>query len=62
LLLRDTYFGRREKILARRKALQTRALVTRREYYRRMVKNEVAQESGTPGVWLHKEAVLPQLC
>ena len=46
----DVWFGRREQILARRKTLQIRTLVARREHYRRMVKNQVAEESGTPKV------------
>lgn len=44
----DVWFGRRDRILARRKALQIRTLVARREHYRRTVKNELAEESGTP--------------
>ena len=46
----DVWFGRREEILARRKALQIRTLVTRRAHYRQLVKNRVAEESGTPAV------------
>jgi putative transposase len=46
----DVWFGRREQILARRKALQIRTLVARREHYRRMVKTQRTEESGTPGV------------
>jgi putative transposase len=33
----DVWFGRREEILARRKALQIRTLVARREHYRKVV-------------------------
>ena len=32
----DVWFGRRQEILARRKALQIRTLVARRERYRRL--------------------------
>jgi len=46
----DVWFGRREQILVSRKALQIRTLVARREYYRQSVMNQVAEESGTPGV------------
>ena len=46
----DVWFGRRDHILARRKALQIRTLVARREHYRRMVNNQLTEESGTPGV------------
>jgi len=46
----DVYFGRREGILRRRKELQIRALVARREHYRRM--KQAARNSGqkTPEV------------
>ena len=46
----DVWCGRRDDILARRKALQIRTLVARREHYRRMVRNQLTEESGTPGV------------
>lgn len=47
----DVWFGRRDdNILARRRALQIRTLVARREHYRRMVDNQLTEESGTPGV------------
>jgi hypothetical protein len=44
------YFGRREALLARRKALQIRTLVARREGYRRMVLDHGNAGAGTPGV------------
>jgi transposase InsO family protein len=46
----DVWCGRRDDILARRKALQIRTLVARREHYRRMVNNQPTEESGTPEV------------
>ena len=49
----DVYFGRRERVLAQRKALQIRTLVARREHYRQSVRNQasqVSEESGTSGV------------
>jgi putative transposase len=46
----DVWFGRREQVLARRKALQIRTLVARREHYRQTVKSQRTEESGTPGV------------
>jgi len=49
----DVWFGRREQILARRKALNIRTLVARREHYRQSVKNQANdgnEESGTSGV------------
>jgi putative transposase len=46
----DVWFGRREQVLARRKALQIRTLVARREHYRQTVKSQRTEESGTAGV------------
>ena len=46
----DVYFGRREQILVRRKELQIRTLVARREHYRQTMRNQVSEESGTPEV------------
>jgi putative transposase len=46
----DVWFGRREQVLARRKALQIRTLVARREHYRQTVKSQRTEESGAPGV------------
>jgi putative transposase len=48
----DVYFGRREAILARRKALQVRTFVARRERYRRMGETNENEGAGTPGVYL----------
>jgi len=48
----DVYFGRREAILARRKALQIRALVARRENYRKLARREQESRAGTPEVYL----------
>ncbi len=45
----DVYFGRREGILRRRKELQIRALIARREHYRRMRQLHKKPEAGTPG-------------
>jgi len=47
----DVYFGRREAILARRKALQVRTLVARRERYRRTGESSENAGAGTPGVY-----------
>jgi hypothetical protein len=46
----DVCFGRREQLLARRRALQARTSVARREHYRRTVRNQVGEESGTSRV------------
>ncbi len=61
----DAYLGRREQILARRKALQIRTLVARCEHYRQSMRNQVSQvseESGTPGVALPERADLSHHC
>ncbi len=49
----DVWCGRREEILARRRRLQIRTLVARREHYRQRVKRQANQdneESGTSEV------------
>jgi len=43
----DVWFGRREQILARRKRLKIPTVVAPREHYRRMVNNQLKEESGT---------------
>jgi transposase InsO family protein len=45
----DVYFGHREGILRQRKELQIRALVARREHYRRMRQLHKKSEAETPG-------------
>jgi transposase InsO family protein len=45
----DVYFGRREGILQRRKELQIRALIARREHYRTMRQLHKKSEVETPG-------------
>ena len=45
----DVYFGRREGILRRRKELQIRALIARREHYRRMRQLHQKSAAETPG-------------
>lgn len=55
----DVYHGRREAILARRKALQVRTFVARRERYRRMGKGNENQGVGTPEVYPNSP---PDLC
>jgi putative transposase len=49
----DVYFGRREALLARRRALQVRTFVARRERYRRMGNGNEKAEAGTPEVCLN---------
>jgi len=44
----DVYPGRREAILARRKALQIRVLVARREHYRTLARTEQDARAGIP--------------
>jgi putative transposase len=49
----DVWFGRREQIIARRRALKISTLVARREHYRKSVKTnggQVNEEPGTSGV------------
>lgn len=46
----DVWFGRREGILARRRELQIRTLVARREHYRRTVGKQGNAGTGTPEV------------
>jgi putative transposase len=55
----DVYFGRREGILARRKELQIRTLVARREHYRRTVGRQENAGAGTPELYLNSP---PGLC
>jgi hypothetical protein len=45
----DVYFGRREGILCRRKELHIRAMIARREHYRR-----IRKEQGNPGAEIPK--------
>jgi len=55
----DVYFGRREGILAKRKELQIRTLVARRERYREMMGRAENAGAGTPKVYLNSP---PDLC
>jgi putative transposase len=55
----DVYFGRREAILARRKTLQVRTFVARRERYRRMGDSNENEGAGTPEVYPNSP---PDLC
>ena len=48
----DVYYGRREAILARRKALQIRTFVARRENSRKLARTEQDARAGTPEVYL----------
>ena len=49
----DVYYGRREAILARRRALQIRTLVARREKNRKLARTEQESRAGTPRVYLN---------
>ncbi len=49
----DVYFGRREAILNRRKRLAIRALVARREHYRRALRDAQTTGTGTSEVLLN---------
>jgi len=55
----DVYFGRREGILARRRELQIRTLVARRDHYRKAAGTEGNAGAGTPEVRLNSP---PDLC
>ena len=55
----DVWFGRREGILARRKELQVRTLVARRDHYRKAVGTDGNAGAGTPRVHLNSP---PDLC
>lgn len=46
----DEYFGRSETILNRRNQLKIRAIVARREHYRRSMKTGQRTGTGTPEV------------
>jgi len=48
--IRDVTCGRREEILARRKAIRMRTLVARREHYRRRRGQRQNRGTGTPQV------------
>jgi len=56
----DVYFGRREAILNRRKQLAIRALVARRDHYRRTVRKTETTGTGTPEVSLNSPPDLSQ--
>jgi len=49
----DFNLGRREAILARRKALEIRALVARREHYRKFARRGQDARAGTPELYLN---------
>ena len=54
------HFGRREAILARRKALEIRTLVARREKNRKLARTGQDARAGTPEVYLKSPTDLPQ--
>jgi hypothetical protein len=56
----DVYLGRREAILARRKALRIRPLVARRENYRKLARTDQDARAGTPEVYLNSPPELSQ--
>jgi len=58
----DVYFGRRETILARRKALQIRTLVARREKNRKLARREQESRAGTPDLYLSSPPDLSHDC
>jgi len=61
LRLERDWFGRREEGLARMTMLQIRTVVARREHYPWMVNDRAVEESGRPGMYLSKRAVMSQL-
>jgi hypothetical protein len=56
----DVYFGRREAILARRKALQIRTFGARREHYRKQRGTNQDEGAGTPRVYLNSPPEMSQ--
>jgi len=58
----DVHSGCKEAILARRKALQIRTLVARRENYRKLARREQESRAGTPHLYLNSPPDLSQLC
>jgi transposase InsO family protein len=58
----DVYFGRRESILARRKALQIRTLVARREKNRKLARRSQESRAGAPHLYLSTPPDLSHSC